>query len=182
MNAAKAVLMLAFVLGVTSAAQATQTTGTVQSPGSLTVPIGATVIGNCRVDGQGTNPPGWTLAFGTYQFASALSQNFSTAIYCTKGTKILSVTLGNGLHFANSTRNMADSGGHFLPYKIYTVNCASSPSIEWNAATWPAGFTNATSTSVKAAMGGGPQCGTIPAGATTPAGSYSDTVTVTVNF
>jgi spore coat protein U-like protein len=149
------------------------------SPQSATATIVATVLDDCSVVGA-VGPAGWTLNFGTYQLGSSAAVSFATVLYCTKGTIVSSVTLNNGLHYATASRNMYDAASHSLPYKIYTGDCASR-TIEWLGGNTPSAFQNVTSTSVRSALGGS-ACGTIDAGSNAPAGSYSDTVTLTVNF
>lgn len=149
------------------------------NPQSATVTIATTVLDDCSVVGA-VGPSGWRLNFGTYQLGASAAANFSTVLYCTKGTIVSSVTLNNGLHYLAATRNMYDAASHALPYKIYTGDCASR-TTEWIGANSPSAFASTTSTSVRTAMGGS-ACGTIDVGSNAPAGTYSDTVTLTVNF
>jgi spore coat protein U-like protein len=149
------------------------------NPQSATATIAATVLDDCSVVGA-VGPAGWTLNFGTYQLGSSAAANFATVLYCTKGTIVSSVTLNNGLHYLATSRNMYDAASHSLPYKIFAGDCASR-AVEWTGANSPSAFQSVTSTSVRTAMGGS-ACGTIEAGSNAPAGVYSDTVTLTVNF
>lgn len=156
---------------------ATASAGT--SPQPATATIAATVLDDCSVAGA-VGPADWTLNFGTYQLGSSAAVTFATVLYCTKGTVVSSVTLDNGLHYSAATRNMYDGASHLLPYTIYTTNCASQ-AIQWIGAATPSAFAGVTSVSVHTALGGS-ACGTIEAGSNAPAGSYNDTVTLTVNF
>jgi spore coat protein U-like protein len=149
------------------------------NPQSATATIAATVLDDCSVVGA-VGPAGWKLNFGTYQLGSSAAANFATVLYCTKGTIVSSLTLNNGLHYFAASRNMYDAASHSLPYKIYTGDCTSR-TVEWIGANSPSAFQSTTSTSVRTAMGGS-ACGTIDAGSDAPAGTYSDTVTLTVNF
>lgn len=162
---------------LTGILSANATAGT--SPQLATSTIAATVLDDCRIDGA-VGPAGWTLSFGTYQLGSAAAVNFGTVLYCTKGTIVSSVTLDNGAHYLAASRNMSDGASHLLPYKIYTSNCAARVT-EWVGANTPTAFQSAISTSVRTAIGGS-ECGTIDVGVNVPAGSYSDTVTLTVNY
>jgi spore coat protein U-like protein len=145
------------------------------SPQSATSTIAATVLDDCRVDGVA-----WNVSFGTYQMSSPAAVSFTAALHCTKSAIISSVTLDNGLHYVASSRNMFDSLGHALPYALYTTDCPSAVT-EWKGAGTPSTFQNVTSTSVLTAIGG-PKCAKIAAGVNVPSGSYTDTVTITVNF
>jgi spore coat protein U-like protein len=149
------------------------------SPQIAAATVAATVLDDCRVDG-GVGPAGWALNFGAYQMGSATAITFSTVLHCTKGTTVSSVTLDNGLHYDATSRNMSDGLSHLLPYKIYTSDCASR-STEWFGANTPSVLQNVTSASVRTAIGGS-ECGTIDVNVNVPAGSYSDSVTIAVNF
>ena len=145
------------------------------SPQSTTSTIAATVLDDCRVDGVA-----WNVSFGTYQMSSPAAVTFTPILHCTKSVIINSVTLDNGLHYLASSRNMSDGLGHALPYALYTSDCPSAVT-QWAGATTPSTFQNVTSTSVLTAIGGS-DCAKIAAGVNVPSGSYSDTVTITVNF
>ena len=145
------------------------------SPQSATSTIAATVLDDCRVDGLA-----WNVSFGTYQMSSPAAVSFAAILHCTKSVIISSVTLDNGLHYLASSRNMLDGLGHALPYTLYTNDCPSAVT-QWTGATTPSTFQNVTSTSVLTAIGGA-ECARIAAGVNVPSGSYSDVVTITVNF
>lgn len=145
------------------------------SPQSATSTIAATVLDDCRVDGMG-----WNVSFGTYQMSSPAAVSFAAVLHCTKSVIISSVTLDNGLHYLGASRNMLDGLGHALPYALYTNDCPSAVT-QWTGSTSPIAFQNVTATSVFTAIGGA-ECARIAAGINVPSGSYSDIVTITVNF
>jgi spore coat protein U-like protein len=149
------------------------------SPQTATSTISAMVLDDCRIDGS-IGPQGWTVNFGAYQMSLPVAVNFSAVLYCTKGASVSSVTLDNGLNYAASSRNMSDGLGHLFPYKLYTNACASAVT-EWTGANTPSAFQDVTSTSVLTPIDGS-ECATIAAGINVPSGSYTDTVTITVNF
>src|ERR1700686_5002372 len=145
------------------------------SPQSVMSTVAATVLDDCRVDALV-----WNVSFGTYQMAVPAAVTFAPTLHCTKNVVISSVTLDNGLNYLASSRNMSDGAGHSFPYALYTNDCAS-PATLWAGAATPTAFQNVTSTSVLTAIGG-TKCAKISAGVNVPSGSYSDTVTITVNF
>ena len=148
------------------------------SPQSTTATIVATVRDDCSFAGA-IGPANWALTFGTYQLGAAVAVNFATALYCTKGTVINSVTLDNGQHYSGTSRTMSN-GVATLPYTIYAADCAAQ-TLQWTGSTTPSMFQSVTSTSVRTAIGGS-ACGVIAAGNNAPAGLYGDIVTITVNF
>ncbi|MBV8491197.1 MAG: spore coat protein U domain-containing protein [Candidatus Eremiobacteraeota bacterium] len=139
--------------------------------------VSATISNNCVF---GTS----TMAFGAYDPVSA---NASTALAvtgtvnltCTKSDAItLTADAGaNGSSASGScatatcTRAMK-SGSNYLSYDLYTT---SGHSTVWNTSN----NIPATATGVSQAVS---VYGYIPAGSNQPAGSYTDTVTVTATF
>lgn len=145
------------------------------SPQSAISMIASTVLDDCRVDSLA-----WNVAFGTYEMAAPAAVTFAPTLHCTKGAIVSTVTLDNGMNYQASSRSMSDGAGHSLPYALYTNDCASATTL-WAGSATPARFQNVTSTSVLTAIGG-TQCAKIAAGVNVPSGSYTDTVTITVNF
>lgn len=131
------------------------------------------------------------LTFGPYDpiqaNVSANLDNGTTAsvtVTCVKGSNA-TIALGNGSNFLTGSRRMKHaSKASFLTYELY-----KPPSLVPNAAcSFPGSSVwNATSPLVP---GSAPDknsrrfnvCGTVPAGQDVEAGTYSDTVVVTVNF
>ena len=153
--------------------------GTGGSPTSCQFTIQTTVIAECIA-------PSATLAFGTYNpvttnATSASPLDAATALLytCTKNVAA-TVQLDQGL-YASGGRRLSGPASNFLAYGIYT----NSPrSILWGT-TIPTNTVSATSTSKKTPLGGVsglPAYGRIPGGQDVIAGSYSDSVTATVNY
>lgn len=145
--------------------------GTATSNMSVT----ATITANCTIT---ANP----LAFGAYDpiVANAVAPLNGTTtlnVVCTNGAPA-TVTMGQGLNPVGNNpaapvRQMA-SGGNFLGYFLYQN---IGPTTVWGDVGGPgeayAGTGVATVVNVY---------GQIPAGQNVPAGSYSDTVIVTITF
>ncbi|HTX60605.1 MAG TPA: spore coat U domain-containing protein, partial [Verrucomicrobiae bacterium] len=143
--------------------------------GSLSV--SATISNNCTF---GTS----TLAFGAYDpvvtnASTPLTSTGTVNISCTKNDSV-SLTANTGSNSAHAsgscatatcTRAMA-SGSNYLSYDIYTSNANTTV---WNAS-------NAVSFTATGSSQGVSVYGYIPAGSVQPAGSYTDTVTVTATF
>lgn len=144
--------------------------------------VTATVSANCIIDSGSL-----TLAFGAYDPVQA---NLSTAatgstgltVYCTKGATPTSIDLSDGANVSGGVRRMAN-GTDYLEYDLYKDSGRTSR--------WGAGATNGlvpdVSASATTALTVGGSAiniyGKIPAGQNTvPAGTYSDTVNITVNF
>jgi spore coat protein U-like protein len=121
-----------------------------------------------------------TLNFGAYDpvSANAITPQDSTSmidVYCTK-TTVATVALDNGLYFFGGNRRIQSGLGDFLNYQLYTD---AGRSIIWNAVNTDSG----TSTSKLTPINGGfTVYGRIFAGQDVRAGSFTDTVLVTVNY
>ncbi len=109
------------------------------------------------------------LAFGLYT-GSQKDRTAQFDVTCTNGTAY-TVGLDNGLHSASclGTRCMEDSSGHFLGYQLFSNIGRTLP---WNGVNTVAGSASQTLTVY----------GRIPTGTPPPAGPYTDTIVVTVNF
>lgn len=143
---------------------------TTPGPGS----VGGSVTAKCTA-GTGS------MAFGNYDplvtnKTAALNVTGSVVLSCTRGAPSVTVTLDNGqnsTHASGTTRAMV-SGATYLSYELYT---SAAHSTVWNS-TNSVGY---ASTSM--ASGSLPVYGQIPGAQNVPAAaSYSDSVTVTVNF
>jgi len=139
---------------------------------SGTVTVGGTVVARCTVTTL-------TFAFGSYDVlsGSAVPQSFpAIGVSCTRGATGVTIALDNGLnstHAVGTTRAM-NSGTNYLSYELYT---SSAMTTVWNA-------TNTVSYSPITSMAQTSFIiyGQIPGSQDVAVGSYSDTVTVTVNY
>lgn len=131
--------------------------------------VQATVAGSCQVAAT-------TLNFGSYNMFASSTGNSTLTVTCTTSTGYtvaLNAGLGTGATVA--IRKMTSSG-NTLPYALYTDNGLTTL---WGDGT-------ASTTTVAGTGNGAAQnitiYGNVPAGSTAPAGSYSDTVQITVTF
>jgi spore coat protein U-like protein len=138
--------------------------------------MSATVITECSISTA-------SLDFGTYDPISAnktapLDASVLITFVCTLGSDV-TIRLGQGLHAAGGSSDTVplrrmSAGGTFLSYFLYTD---SARTTVWGntAETGIAPITTGETQDVEA-------FGRIPAGQNVPAGSYTDTVVVSVNF
>lgn len=141
-----------------------------------TVPVSATVVNNCVI---GTN----SMAFGNYDAVSAnastnLTANGTLALTCTKSdaVTISADAGGNATHATGTTRAMTatiNATAYYLNYELYTDSGATTV---WNT-------TNKVAYTGTGTSGTATFYGVVPkAQNTLPAGSFSDTVNITVTF
>lgn len=151
------------------ASQAGTTTGSLA--------VSATISNNCSF---GTS----TMAFGAYDpvvtnASTALTVTGTVNLTCTKSDSI-TLTADNGLNSTHATGSCATTtcaramvaSSNYLSYDLYTT---SAHSTVWNSSN----NIPATATGVSQGVS---IYGYVPAGSNQPAGSYSDTVTVTATF
>lgn len=148
------------------------------------VSVTGNVVGDCT-----TVPATGTLAFGAYNPFSGTDLTggpFTISINCTRGDTNLNVAVNGGLNFTNASpsgnRAMKDATNQFLSYQLYQTTGTSTP--------WAFNATTGIGTQVSLAAGGINTANTISLYGIIPhgqssgpdVGSYSDTVTVTVNY
>ena len=150
-------------------AQAGTATGTFQ--------VTATVVNSCKINSAGA------LAFGNYDPTSASPTTGSSqiSVNCTKGD-VYTIALNYGANGGSAAnRIMSDGAGNNLNYNLYTD---SGYTLVWNS-------TCGAGNNCDGGTGAGPGAGNaqtytvngqIAAGQNVPAGSYSDTITLTVTF
>ena len=134
--------------------------------------VSASVSNNCTI----TTAP---LAFGGYDpivtnDTADLDSTGTVTIACTKGATT-TIALNTGSHASGSTRRLSD-GTNFLTYEVYSD---SGRSTIWGSSganlLSPAAAPSKASRNFTA-------YGRVVGGQDVPAGSYTDTVTATVNF
>ena len=124
--------------------------------------VTASVAGVCKFRSATAD----TLPFGSLDPAVGTNVNASTNVlyWCTKGVSTNAVTAGNGLNFAGGKRNMKDAvSTDLIPYTL-TVTSSGTPG----------GPTVDLTAAVSGQVLGADYTGK-------SAGSYSDTVVLTVN-
>lgn len=140
--------------------------------GSLNV--SASIANNCTVGAS-------TMAFGAYdpifaQLSSPLTVTGTLNLACTKNdSTTISLDTGlNGTHAVGTTRAMKDGATDYLSYELYTT---SARTTVWNG-------TNTVAYTGAGTSGAVSVYGSIPAGqsAAQPAGTYTDTVGISVVF
>ncbi|MFT4256544.1 MAG: spore coat protein U domain-containing protein [Pseudoxanthomonas sp.] len=115
------------------------------------------------------------LSFGSVDsLASAQDQTSTITLRCPSGTA-WKLGLDNGSNASGTTRRMTDGSSHYLTYELYQD---SSRSTRWG---------NTVGTDTVAGSGSGSTqtqtvYGRVPAQTISAAGTYSDTVTVTLTF
>jgi len=139
---------------------------------STTMAVSASVPSNCNFTGGAIS-----LGFGSYDpvganASSDLNSTTSLGIRCTKGTSAL-LSMNNGTNANGEQRRMSD-GSNFLNYQVYT---SASYSTIWNAintVSYLAQNSNSATITIH---------GKVPGGQTDiPAGTYTDTVTITATY
>lgn len=142
-----------------------------------TFAVTATVVNSCAINSAGA------LAFGNYDPTSAVNTTGSSTINvnCTKGD-VYTIALNYGANGGSAAnRIMTDGSGDNLNYNLYTNSVYT---LVWNST---CGGANNCDGGTGAGPGVGNQqtytvYGQIGAGQNVPAGSYSDTITLTVTF
>jgi spore coat protein U-like protein len=149
-----------------------------------TVSVSGNVVGDCT-----TAPASGQLQFGAYSPTSASdlapSTPFQFSINCTRGDTNLSVAVDGGLNYANATpfgdRAMIDGSGKYLTYQLYEDGA--------HATAWPFATSGGAGSPVTLTAGGILSANTIALYGVIPhgqiaadAGTYSDTIHVTVNY
>jgi len=131
-----------------------------------TLNITATINASCTITGA-------TLTFPNYA-GSAITGSTTISVKCTNGTSY-TVGLGTGLNSTSVTTRKMKSGANLLPYSLLQTS---------GGANW--GNTPGTDTPTASTGNGNTQTltvyGAIAAGLTPPLGTYSDTVTATINY
>lgn len=151
------------------------------SPQTGSFNVTATVANSCKVTATSN------IAFGAYDpadanFSTALDGDGSVSVRCTRGT-VAAVALGQGLYAdtgsscTSPARRMSDGGTGRLGYEIYR-NAGRTSAWGCDTAANIQSFTSAASNVATTLT----TYGRIPAGQDVAAGSFTDTVVVSVTF
>jgi spore coat protein U-like protein len=150
---------------------------------SATVGVSATVVNTCTVTAT-------AVAFGDYDPMAAnvsapLKASGAVALACTRGAAP-SVGLGPGANGDGSARRMRGAGSGLLTYELYKPSSTAPGAgcLYGSPAVWSdsAGGLLAPGAVEDRKPRAYRICGQVGAGQSPPAGSYTDTVVVTVNF
>jgi len=153
---------------------------------SQTLTVNASVATNCRVT---TGPGTVTPSYDPTTPGGSPAVNFTPTIVfrCTKGTSSVSVSATLGAHAASTQRQLSLSGGAggpFLTYQLYQPGagtptaCAYTTIYNSGVSDYTVGAVFTTSTTDVTVN----LCGQIDAGQDAATGTYSDLVSVVVNY
>jgi spore coat protein U-like protein len=167
------VLVMAMQCWLSTPASAQAGTAT----GTLSVSI--TITAACTISSTAT------LAFGSVTGASLATTDATTSttisVTCTNSAPY-AIGLGLGSNASGNQRRMATAGSNYLNYALYQSSGTTQP---WTTAT----SSTACTTSGDCVLGTGTGAavtttiyGDVPSGQTPPAGSYTDSVTMTIYF
>ena len=138
-------------------------------PKNGTFTVTTNVSNNCTIDTSAAN-----IVFGAYDpvTGAAVTGSGTVKIACTKGATGLSLALSGGANFATPDNQMA-SGSERLKYDLYSDSTLKTP---WNntSVTVPAPTSNASQSFTI--------YGQIKASQDVAVGTYTDTVTATINY
>lgn len=131
------------------------------------------VTSNCNVTGGNV-----TLSFGSYDpsmtnLTRDLDSTSNFSLRCTPGTSAV-ISMDSGQHASGATRRMVNSLGNYLEYQLYTDSSRSSVWNQSNTQSYAASTLQPRTFTVY---------GRVPAGQEAVlAGSYGDTITITITF
>lgn len=133
---------------------------------TTTFQVTATVVASCAVSAS-------DLAFGTYSSASHSDVNTTVDVTCTNGTTYdVALSDGGGAGATTAARKMT-SASNTLTYSLYTN--AGRTQVWGSSGNTVAGTGSGSSQSLTV-------YGRVPSGQNPQAGSYSDTIVVTVTY
>lgn len=141
--------------------------------------VGATIVPGCSV-ASGTGSVFGTLNFGTWTgvqrnlVSAAFVPNSSLGVACTPGVA-LSMAINGGQNFT-SVRNMVRNGGtNTVPYRLYSASSLSAGSEILANQAVSVTYTNSNNITL-------PIFGAAQLTGFSPAGTYSDQLTVTLSW
>lgn len=180
------ILKLASLLGAAALAAGLTNTAVAAGTASSNLTVTATVAQTCTITAG-------TLAFGSYDPVSTNSATGSDltasasaiSVTCSSGSTGITVGLGLGSNASGSTRQMLNGAANYLTYELYLpsamtagAGCTFPGTTVWNSTN----LLTPPDTTWDNAAHSFNVCGTVAKGQTAPAGSYTDTVSATVNF
>jgi spore coat protein U-like protein len=152
-------------------------TGSAASTAQFGFSAAATIASACTVQSG-------SLAFASTSVLSATEQGTGSVSVACSGAAPYSVGLGPGTYASGSQRRMYSAvTNNYVAYNLYTDAADTSP---WSTTLSATSCTNGTGTCALGIGSGSyqtvPVYGTVPAQAAAAAGSYADSVTVTVTY
>ncbi|AUX71493.1 spore coat U domain-containing protein [Erwinia pyrifoliae] len=140
--------------------------------------VNAAIVNGCVISGTNTGVYGALNfgslpAIGTYSANASLVQNATITLACTPGTT-LNMSINGGSHFASSSRNLQRTGGtNLVAYSLYS-NAGLTTAIPVNQNV-TLSYSNANNIIL-------PVYGHLQVTGVNTAGSYTDTLTVTLSW
>lgn len=138
------------------------------------ITVTATVAGNCVIGAQ-------SLSFGSYDGSAALTSSGDVSVRCSNGTPYtVLLSAGSGTF---TQRLLGNGGGKSLQYNLYTSSTYGTVWGDGSASTGTLGGTGSgmSASQVKTHTIYG-QLPNSAANQDAPAGSYSDSIVVTVSY
>ena len=141
------------------------TSGAALAGNTNTLKVTASITGTCNFDAANNTGGNATLAFGTLDQTStapATATQTSLDYWCTNGTTATSLSADNGLYFSGS-RRLNNGGTGYIPYTLTVTDPGGAGTGKSNPITVTFDGDIANADYIDA-----------------PAGTYSDTVTLTI--
>lgn len=135
---------------------------------TTSVPMNGSVTGTCSLSAA-------SLGFGTYNPGAVLDSTADVSVNCTNATPY-TVSLNGGLNLSGGTRRMAGPSGSFLSYGLFRDSARTSA---WGDGTSLGAKVSGTGSGNQQNL---PVYGRIGANQLVRAGSYSDSVQVTIEY
>lgn len=134
------------------------------------IAVSASVTDSCSVSAT-------AIAFGAYIYTAPSTANSTMTVTCTNGSVVSSIALDNGLNPSGATppgRQLKAGGAAVIGYALYSDSGLTTPwtTVGPASSAYTAGASPSTFTVY----------GRAPAGPNVIAGTYTDTVGITVNY
>ena len=146
----------------------------VTSPQTATLNVSATVASICQLSAPGN------IAFGTIQAGTPANAAGSVTVTCNRGATISATT--TSANASGSQKRMLSGVSEYLDYQVWQPNLASLGGCATTQTDWTAPL---AMTTLWSASGGPriiPVCATTAPSNTNAAGTYNDTLTISVTF
>ena len=169
----------ALLLGVAQSASAGQV--------SATMNVSATVSRNCVISTGPANQTGLTYDPVSANLSANTDFSTSVTINCTKNSTGVTSGITQGGFYSGGARRLNDGGSNYLNYRLYQpaavgsgAACAYTQEFDTTGAgLYSVGSSNFTTSTTAVVV---KICGRIPGAQDAPTGTYTDSVSVQVNF